>query len=143
MASAVVQTYRTIQDCLSGHYPHFEIAQDAKIYPCIVTLENWHMHGPVMYGHFRDQVKTKMAEDGLPEDYLTAMPYSVWPIDDFERGLHVMNELSVAAVMDGKLLDTEMQDWEWRPYLSKNFNEPRRMLFETNYRKLFTDFHPT
>lgn len=142
MASAVVQTYRTIQDCLAGHYPHFKTATDAKIYPCIVTLENWHMHGPVMYGLLRDQVKAKMEEAGLPQDYLTAMPYSVWPIDDFEIGLHVLNDSSIAAVMDGKLLDTEKQDWEWRPYLSENFKEPRRMLFEDDYRKLFSDFHP-
>ncbi len=100
------------------------------------------MHGPVMYGLLRDQVKAKMEEAGLPQDYLTAMPYSVWPIDDFEIGLHVLNDSSIAAVMDGKLLDTEKQDWEWRPYLSENFKEPRRMLFEDDYRKLFSDFHP-
>ncbi len=52
MASAVVQTYRTIRDCIAGHYPHFEVTSDTKIYPCVVTLENWHMHGPVMYGFF-------------------------------------------------------------------------------------------
>jgi hypothetical protein len=142
MASAVAQTYRTIQDCVAGHYPHFKVTPGMKIYPCIVTLENWHMHGPVMYGLFRDQVKRKMEEDGLPDEYLTSMPYSVWPVDDFERGLQIMNEASIAAVMDGKLLSSEMQDWEWRPYLSQKFQEPRRPLFEDEYRKLFSDFNP-
>ncbi|MBK3660165.1 hypothetical protein JJE66_02710 [Bradyrhizobium diazoefficiens] len=83
-----------------------------------------------------------MKEEGLPEAYLTEMPYSIWPIDDFELGLQVMNESSVATVMDGKLLDGEHHDWEWRPYLSRCFKEPRKELFEDDYRKLFSDFNP-
>jgi hypothetical protein len=142
LASAVVQTYRTIQDCIAGHYPHFKVASDAKIYPCVVTLENWHMHGPKMYGFFRDLVREKMAEDGLAEDYLTKMPYSVWPVEDFELGLQIMSESPIATVMDGKLLDKEMQDWEWRPYLSQKFKQRRKPLFEDDYRKLFADFNP-
>ncbi|CUT13660.1 hypothetical protein BF49_4740 [Bradyrhizobium sp.] len=142
MASAVVQTYRTIQDCLAGRYPHFAAKDTVKIYPCIITLENWHMHGPVMYGLFREQVKARMKLEGLPEEFLTEMPYSIWPIDDFELGLQIMNESSVAAVMNGKLLDNEHRDWEWRPYLSKCFKEPRKELFEDDYRRLFSDFNP-
>jgi len=142
MASAVVQTYRTIHECLAGRYPHFKVANNAKIYPCIVTLENWHMHGPVMYGFFHDQVRKMMAEEGLPDDCITKMPYSVWPIDDLELGLQIINESSIATVMDGKLLDSEKQDWEWRPYLTQSFKVPRKELFEDDYRKLFSDFHP-
>jgi hypothetical protein len=100
------------------------------------------MHGPVMYGVFRDLVREKMAEDRLPEDYVTKMPYSVWPVEDFELGLQIMSESSIATVMDGKLLDKEMQDWEWRPYLSQKFKERRKPLFEDDYRKLFADFNP-
>ncbi|MGY3347725.1 MULTISPECIES: hypothetical protein [unclassified Bradyrhizobium] len=142
MASAVVQTYRTIQDCIAGHYSHFKVTPDTKIYPCVVTLENWHMHGPVMYGFFRDLVRKKMAEDGVPEEYLVKMPYSVWPVTDFELGLQIMDETPIATVMDGKLLDKEKQDWEWRPYLSQKFKQPRKPLFGDDYQKLFADFNP-
>jgi hypothetical protein len=141
MASAVVQVYKAIQDCSGGHYPHFRIEEGAKVYPCIVTPEDWHMHGPVMYGFFRDQVLAKMAEEGLPDDYVTKMPYSIWPIDHFELGLQIMNETAISTFMDGKLLDDEMRDWEWLPYMSAKFKGHCKALFEDEYKKLFADFH--
>jgi hypothetical protein len=141
LASAVVQTYKTIKDCLDGHYPHLKIEAGARIYPCIVTLEDWHMHGPVMYGLFRDLIRTKMDEAGLPENYTTKMPFSIWPIDHMETGLQVTDETSISTLMDGKLLDTEMQDWEWGPYMSQKFKGNRGVLFNDQYDKLFANFH--
>jgi hypothetical protein len=142
MASAVVQIYKTIKDCLDGHYPHFRIETEARVYPCVVTLEDWHMHGPKMYGLLRELVRTKMAEDRLPDEYISQMPYSIWPIDHFEIGLQVMNENPISAFMDGKLLDVEMQDWEWGPYMSSKFKGARKSLFEKEYAELFADFRP-
>lgn len=142
MASAVVQTYKTIKDCLDGHYPHFRMEAEARVYPCVVTLEDWHMHGPVMYGLLREMVHAKMAEEGLPDDYTTKMPYSIWPIDHFEVGLQVVNEIPIASFMDGKLLDKGMQDWEWGPYMSSKFKGKRDSLFDEEYGKLFADFRP-
>ncbi len=48
----------------------------------------------------------------------------------------------MATVMDGKLLDKEKQEGEWRPYLSEKFRPRRKPLFENYYRKLFADFNP-
>jgi hypothetical protein len=142
MASAVVQTYKAIKDCLDGYYPHFKIEAGVRVYPCIVTLEDWHMHGPIMYGMLRNLIQKKMAQEGLPSDYIAKMPYSIWPVDHFEIGLQVMNETPISTFMDGKLLDPDMQDWEWRPYMSSKFAGKRRALFDKEYRELFANFHP-
>jgi hypothetical protein len=142
LASAVVQTYRTIKDCLDGYYPHFQIEAEAKVYPCVVTLEDWHMHGPKMYGLFRELVRAKMEDEGLPDAFITKMAYSIWPIDRFEIGLQLMDENPIAVFMDGKLLDAEMQDWEWGPYMSSKFKAARKSLFEKEYAELFADFRP-
>jgi len=48
MADAVVQVYKTLMDHLDNAYPHFPVRHGRKIFPAIVTLENWHMFGPVM-----------------------------------------------------------------------------------------------
>ncbi len=142
LAAAVVQGYKTIWDCLAGHYPHFIPKTGANIYPCIVTLENWHMHGPVMYGELSKVVSAKMREENVPEEFLTTMPYSVWPVDEFEVGLQVMETVSITTFMDGKLRDKEMHDWEWRPYMSTRFNANHRALFDDEYQRLFSDLHP-
>jgi hypothetical protein len=143
LAAAVVQIYKTIRDCLAGCYPNYKPAPDAKIYPCIITLENWHMHGPIMYGMFSKLVSEKMEQEGIPAEYLTAMPYSVWPVDDFEVGLQIMDNVPIATFMDGKLRDKETHDWEWRPYMLSRFKGRYKALFDNEYQKLFSDFTPT
>jgi hypothetical protein len=140
LATAVVQNYKTIRDCLAGHYPNFRASSNASIYPCVVTLENWHMHGSVMYGVLRKAVLEKMKEEDVPEEYLTTMPYSVWPVDDFEVGMQVMNTVPISTFMDGKLRDKETRDWEWRPYMSARFKGVFKALFAEDYKKLFAEF---
>jgi hypothetical protein len=142
IASAVVQAYKTIRDCLNAHYPHFKIEPGQKIYPCIITLEDWHMHGPVMYGKVRDLVSSKMTEENLPEQFTIDMPYSIWPVEHLEIGLQIMADHPISEVMDGKLLDSECNDWEWLPYLGDKYEGTRKSLFDKEYRNLFADLRP-
>ena len=44
-AGAVVQTYRTIRDYRANHYPQLPYALGRRIYPVIVTLEDWYLFG--------------------------------------------------------------------------------------------------
>jgi hypothetical protein len=65
MASAVVQVYKTITDHLNNLYPHFPVKDGRKLFPAIVTLENWRMFGPVMINKLAEVVTLKLNTAGL------------------------------------------------------------------------------
>jgi hypothetical protein len=59
----VVQVYKTIVDYQGGQYPHFAYEAERKIYPVIVTLENWRMFGPAMLDRLWSSVGSSHAVD--------------------------------------------------------------------------------
>ena len=135
MANAVVQVYKTIDDYMNGRYPHLPLAAERKIYPVIVTLENWHIFGHL----FLKTLYEKMDAAEMPRDVLNNMPYSVLPIDDLEVGMQIISKVGIRIFMDGKMNNTEMRDWEWHPYMTHSFPKyfPARKLFAEEYEKIF------
>lgn len=141
MADAVVQIYKTITDYLDDQYSHFSTVPTRTIYPVIVTLENWHMFGPVMLKMLQDSVIEKLSAAEVEEDIIRQMPYSIWSIDDLEAGIPVINKTGIKDFMDGKINDHEMTRWEWIPYIENRFPDliPTRLLFEDEYDKIFSE----
>jgi hypothetical protein len=143
MASAVVQVYRTLSDHLSNAYPHFPAQEDRRIFPAIVTLENWRMFGPVMISKLEEAVALKLAAAGLAANLVDQMPYSVWAIEELEVGLQIMKEKGISHVMDGKLTGLEMRQWDWHGYMTKRYpgSYPAKRLFEKEYDDIFSDLY--
>jgi hypothetical protein len=135
MASAVVQVYKTLTDYLNNHYPNFPAKEGRKIFPAIVTLENWRMFGPVMLGKLADAVTPKLTEAGLPPELTVTMPYSIWAIEELEVGLQIMNVIAFADFMEGKLKTEELRQWDWHGYMIKNYPRffPAKKLFDKEY----------
>ena len=140
MASAVVQVYKTIDDYIDGQYLHFPFAADRKIYPVIVTLENWHLFGPVMLDMLRGSVVAKLDAAEIRADLLDEMPYSVWPIEECEVGMQIINTVGVQDFFDGKINDTGMRLWGWHAYMTHRFPEhfPAKKLFADEYEEIFS-----
>ena len=42
----IVQVYRSISDYLDGKYPNYAFDPQRKMYPMVVTLEDWFLMGP-------------------------------------------------------------------------------------------------
>jgi hypothetical protein len=141
MATAVVQIYKTISDYLDNRYSHFPVKQGRKIYPAVVTLENWHMFGPVMLTRLEEAVTAKLKEAALPPEWANEMRYSVWPVEELEVGLQIMNSVPIVDFVDGKLNDPEMQRWAWHPYMTKCFSQhfPAKMLFGEEFNDIFAN----
>jgi hypothetical protein len=99
MASFIVQTFRTIMDYSENRYPHFSFDEGRKIFPVVVTLENWRVFGPVMLNMLSEKVAQKLSDAEISTDLLQRMPYSVWAIEELEVGLQVMNEVAIAEFM--------------------------------------------
>jgi hypothetical protein len=139
IADAIVQIYKTINDHLLGHYPHFSQNDLRKIYPCVVTLEEWHMHG-IMLEKIHKKVEAKLVTEGLPASYAEDMPYSICAIEEFEGLVQVLNQKTIRAVFDGKLENKEMRNWQWHSYLlDQHRDAPMRPLFDKEYRNLFAN----
>ncbi len=139
MASAVVQIYRTILDYKKGYYRHFPPTEKRRIYPAVVTLENWRFFGPIMLGKLSDAVVAQLAASELPAELLEQMPYSVWAIEELEVGLQILNSVPISDFMDGKLDSKEMRSWDWHAYMTKTFPKhfPAKRLFDSEYDEMF------
>lgn len=140
MASAVVQVYKTINDHIDCQYPHFPFVANRKIYPVIVTLENWRMFGPAMLDRLHGAVIAKLDEVDIQKDVLNEMPYSVWAIEELEVGMRIINAVGVRDFMDGKINDTEMRAWDWHAYINRRYPDrlPAKRLFDDEYDEIFS-----
>lgn len=144
MANAVVQVYRTINDYLANNYPHLPFDPKRKIFPAVVTLENWHMFGPEMLSRLEKAVVGKLKEGGISTDVLDKMPYSVWAIEELERGMQIVDATGLLDFLHGKIADQEMRRWEWAAYMNQRFSRfARRSLFQEEYEAMFRSLIPT
>jgi hypothetical protein len=65
LAAMVVQAYKSIRDYKASHYPHFPFNPNRKIYPIIVTLEDWFLMGPKLINQLRADVIRRLARMGF------------------------------------------------------------------------------
>jgi hypothetical protein len=143
MADAVVQVYKTLVDHLDNAYPHFPVRSARKIFPAVVTLENWRMFGLVMINKLAEAVAAKLIDSGLPADFVERMPYSIWAIEELEVGLQIMRANGIADFMEGKLNSEERLRWDWHGYMTNRYPQsfPAKKLFEKDYDEIFSDLH--
>jgi hypothetical protein len=143
MAAAVVQLYKTISDYRENAYPHFPAKDAIKVFPAVVTLENWRMFGPVMLNKLAEAVARRLASEGLSPELVEQMPYSVWPIEELEVGLQVMHANGIASFMEGKLNDPEKREWDWHGYMTNRYPKsfPAKRLFDDQYDEIFAGLY--
>jgi len=138
MAAAVVQVYKTISDYRDNRYAHFDFQEGRKIFPVVVTPENWRMFGPVMMDKLTEAVTRRLDGEGLPTEF-EQMPYSVWAIEDLEVGLQIMYANGIADFMEGKLKNAEKRRWDWHGYMTDRYRSfyPAKQLFTDQYDEIF------
>jgi hypothetical protein len=138
LANAIVQLYKTIADYRAGAYKHFPFDPGRTIFPVVLTLENWHIFLETAR-KVREFVVEKLSALGIPLSVLEGMPYSIWCINDLEAGIQVIDKVGIRAFMERKILDPEMSQWEWQPYLAETFRGKfsRKDLLRDDYDALF------
>jgi hypothetical protein len=130
-------------DVFAPAYPHIPFKAGRKIFPTIVTVENWRMFGSVMMSKLGDAVTIKLGDAGLPRDFVKGMPYSILAVEELEIALQIMRTNGIADFMEGKLTSEEMSQWEWHGYMIKLFPKsfPTKRLFEKDYNEIFDDLY--
>lgn len=143
MAAAIVQVYKTIADYRNNAYPHFPAKDGLKVFPTVVTLENWRMFGAVIMNMLADGVARRLASDGLSADLTTEMPYSVLAIEELETALQIMRAKGIGGFMGGKLNDPEMRQWDWHGYMTSEYRSffPAKRLFTDQYDEMFAGLY--
>jgi hypothetical protein len=131
----IVQVYKSISDYRDGKYPNYAFDPQRKIYPMVVTLEDWFLMGPELVNEVKDNVLRRMEKEEIPLEYLKDMPFSVCSTHEFEQAVQVMDQAGIHTVMQSKA-DDSRQQWTLSAFLKDGFTEyvrNTRFLFQEEF----------
>ena len=135
LAAMIVQVYKSIRDYRNGKYPNYPFDPHRKIYPMVVTLEDWFLMGPKMVNEVKDDVSRRMGREEIPLEYLKDMPFSVCSIHEFEQAVQVMDQVGILTVLQSKV-DDSRQEWTLSAFLRDGFRKyarNSRFLFQKEF----------
>jgi hypothetical protein len=141
LAGGVVQVYRTIVDYRAGRYPNLPFVAERRIYPAVVTLEDWYFFGHELTDRLRAAVEAAIQNAGLPLAWLDEMPYSVMSVDEFEKVTGVVNTIGIAPFFDSKQ-QAEFRRWPFGSFCNDRYPEQVGALadlFHEEYDALFPE----
>jgi hypothetical protein len=141
LAGGVVQIYRTIIEYRAGRYPNLPFLADRRIYPAVVTLEDWYFFGHELTDRLRAAVEAAIQNAGLPISWLDEMPYSVMSADEFEKVTGVVNTIGIAPFFDSKQ-QAEFRRWPFGSFCNDRYPEQVGALadlFHDEYDALFPE----
>jgi hypothetical protein len=140
LGRAVVQVYKTIGSYRAGRYPHLAFVEERRIYPAIVTLEDWYFFGFDVPARLDAAVRKIMEAAGLPIAWLDEMPYSIMSIHELETAAGVINAVGVHPFISGKVLDPEFRRLGFGAYCNERYpNEVANLhdLFRDEFDAMF------
>lgn len=115
MASFVSQVYKTIRDYRNGKYPTCKYDEKKKIYPLVITLEDWHLFGDNSW--LKKEIEKKLKAEDIPITWLSEMPYTICSANEFEAMIQIIQSTGIDAIIGRKLDDPETASWEMAPFL--------------------------
>lgn len=131
LADDIVQVYATVQDYKNNLYTNFAYNKDTKIFPLVVTLEDWFLIGEDSR-ELKNKVIKKLEENDLPTNFLKETPYIICSCKNYEQLIQVLNKHSISEIME---------HWVAPEKEGHNFGQ----FLATNYRdgcKFIDDFFP-
>jgi hypothetical protein len=134
LAGAVVQVYKTIADYRAGLYPHLALVEGRRIYPAVVTLEDWYLFGFDMLERLEMSVRNIMETAGLSLAWLDEMPFSILSVHELEKAAGVINAVGIHPFISGKVLDADFRRWGYTAYCNERYADE-----VTNLPPLFRD----
>ena len=123
IAGFIVQLYVTLTDALGGNYPHWK-PDGRPIYPMLVTLSDWFVHGQLADEVDR-KVRSLLAARGLSPSLVDEHPYTICPVADLEVLMQVLAHSGVRDIMSQKT-DAEHRLWMLHPFMVGNLNREHR-----------------
>lgn len=139
LSAAIVQLYKGIVDYEANEYPSFGYSPECKIYPIVVTLEDWHFYGEPFIGNLQKNVVSELERLGMSKKLVDEVPYSICSVQEFETAVQLIRKVGISRFMDGMKLDPEMSRCSFHPYMVQKFSKEIAkilLLFEHELRQL-------
>jgi hypothetical protein len=140
IAAAVVQHYRNICDALDEKTRW--VPDGHPVYPLVLTLEDWFIFSPRITENLNQHVKRLLGEQGISEQVLADMPYTIASAQDFEVLVQVIAGVGIQTVM-AKRMETQQWNWSLGPFLRDNFPEQMKTakggLFVEDFKRLLPE----
>ncbi len=141
LANAIVQCYRTIADYNENLYPNLVYDPKLTIYPLILTVEDWYIFNPQYENLLRQKILEGLRKKKLPENFISLMPYSFCPVDEFEIMIQVIAKVGIKNFFEPKVRDQEKNGYAFSTYYYERFPEESKMatsnIFDDEYKTLF------
>jgi hypothetical protein len=141
LVSAVVQSYKTIEEYKAGMYPGLPYDTRRQIYPVVVTLEEWYYMGDPATNYVSSKVADELVRLGIGSDALKSSPFTICSIHEFEMLCQTLETTSIAEVMT-KWKGPEHLAWSFGPFLSNNYPRTKdntRCLFPEDFDDMFPE----
>lgn len=139
MASFILQIYKTIKDYRDNKYPLFKFDKNKKIFPLILTLEQWYLFGNRFFNEL-DKILIKELKKEKIDSYLEEMPYSICSIDEFENMTQIIQKTGILDFMQRKV-SGDKKTWTFQSFMSSNFAKHYKnvkFLFKEDYDNFFS-----
>jgi hypothetical protein len=139
MADIIVQVYKSISDYQKNLYPHLPFDPKRKVFPMIITLEDWYLFLDEHKAKIEKAVIKKLEELSLPTIWLTETPYQICSIEDFEKLVQIIQTVGIGMFMKKRFADAEKQKWHLGQFMRTEFPDEFhkvKFLFLDDYDKL-------
>ncbi len=130
ISEAVKQTYKNIDVARKG-LSNWNVNK-GKIYPMVITLEDWFLISPPLRESINERVKQKLKSSDLPLTYLEDMPYTISSISSFEKASYSIFENGIENFMSLKVA-SEYSGWDLKEFARDKFptkNKKSNIIFD-------------
>jgi hypothetical protein len=93
----------------------------------VLTLEEWFTFGPRIQTLLGERVAAHLEAAGLPQEWISEMPYSTCSVAAFEKLVQVINEQPIGVVVGKKTTAPEFRQWLLDGFLEHAFPAETRI----------------
>ena len=134
LAEAVVQNFKNMQHAMEGKTAWKP--DGMPVFSMILTLEDWFIFSSRVRELLQHNLRVLAAKEGINEQALMRMPYTVTSASEFEVACQIIPQLGIAPLMQKKL-GAETNWWLLLPFLRQCFpNELRNVKWDFQTREL-------
>jgi hypothetical protein len=140
LADAVEQSYKSLRDHLDGYYPSFQVDTGRRIFPLVVTLEDWIVWGPDITNELDELVQERLHKSNIPPEWLTTYPYTVCAAKELEVLKQIVNKRGITAVLS-KRFTSDYRRLSLGRYLASEYTDDYaafRFRFEDVFESIYS-----
>ncbi len=123
MANFIVQIYKTLFDYKRNLYPSLKFNPDRKIFPLILTLEDWYFFGGKIGRMLEAKVNELLRIEKIDLGILKEAPYTICPTHEFEKMVQIIARVGVFDFMSRKVYNPEKVLWPMSSYMADEFGK--------------------